>query len=134
MVAARSSAPCCSVSPLRVGIRVIDGVWLVSWVGASLEWPVYRLVPPSAVPASAGYLEELSGAKVKRYEGSVAKSLSIEIVCVVFTLLSDNARAFLQECQRAWALRRGPPPRVGYAPRWAEIGLFFVENRNSFSF
>jgi len=92
---ARSSASCCSVSPLRVGIRVIDGVWLVSWVGASLEWPVYRLVPPSATPASAGHLGDLSGAKVKRYEGSVAKSLSIEIIRVVFALLFDNARAFL---------------------------------------
>ena len=97
-MAARSSAPCCSVSPLRVGIRVVDGVWLVSWVGASLEWPAYRLVPPSAAPKSAGRLGDLSGVKVKRYEGSVAKSLSIEIVRVVFTLLSDNARAFLQEC------------------------------------
>ena len=45
MVAARSSVPCCSVSPLRVGVRVIDGVQLVSWVGASLEWPAYHLVP-----------------------------------------------------------------------------------------
>ena len=75
-----------------------------------------------------GRLGELSGAKVKRYEGSIVKSLSIEIVHVMFALLSDNVRAFLQECQRAWAPRRGPPPRVGHAslgPRWAEIGLSF---------
>ena len=108
MVVARFGAPRCSVSPLRVGVRVIDGVWLVSWVGTSLEWSAYRLVPPSAAPVSAGRLGDLSGAKVKRYEGSIAKSLSIEIVRVVFTLLSDNARAFLQECQRARGL-----PTVG---------------------
>ena len=94
-MAARSSAPCCSLSPLRVGVRIVDGVQLISWVGASHEWPAYRLVPPPAALSSAGRLRDLSGAKVKRYEGSVAKSLSIEIVRVVFTLLSDNARAFL---------------------------------------
>ena len=53
-------------------------------------------MPSPTAPASAGHLGDLSDAKVKRYEGSVAKSLSIEIVRVVFTLLSDNARAFLQ--------------------------------------
>ena len=56
-------------------------------------------MPPPAVPVSVGHLGDLSGAKVKRNEGSVAKSLSIEIVRVVFALLSNNARAFLQECQ-----------------------------------
>ena len=61
------------------------------------------------MPTSTGRLGDLSGVKVKRYEGSVAKSLSIEIVRVVFALLSDNARAFLQECLRAWAV-----PRVGH--------------------
>ena len=66
-------------------------------------------MPPPAAPASAGHLGDLSGAKVKRYEGSVAKSLSIEIVRVVFALLSDNARAFLQECQRTRVL-----PAVGH--------------------
>ena len=69
---------------------------------------MYRLVPPPAAPASAGHLGDLSGAKVKRYEGSVPKSLSIEIVRVVFVLLSDNTRA---------ASARGP--------RWAKIGLSF---------
>ena len=132
-MAARSSAPYCSISPHRVGVRVIDGIWLVSWVGASLEWPAYRLVPLSPMPVSAGRLDDLSGAKVKRYEGSVAKSLSIEIVRVVFALLSDNARAFLQECQRARGL-----PTVGHLRAWAALGqnrfIFFVENRNSFSF
>ena len=112
-MAARSSAPCCSVSPLRVGVRVVDGVQLVNWVSASLKWPAYHLVPPSAASASAGHLGDLSGAKVKRYEGSVAKSRSIEIVRVVFALLSYNVRAFLQECQRTRAPRRGLPPRVG---------------------
>ena len=87
--------PYFSVSPLGVGIRVVDLVRLVRWVGASLECPAYHLVPPSAAPASAGLLGDLSGAKVKRYEGSVPKSLSIEIVRVVFVLLYDNARAFL---------------------------------------
>ena len=124
---------CCSISSIRVDVRVIDGVRLVSWVGESLEWPAYRLVPPSATSTSAGRLRDLSGAKVKRYEDSIVKSLSVEIVRVVFALLSDNARAFLQECQRTRRL-----PAVGRAPcgpRWAEIGLsFFVENRNSFSF
>ena len=113
MVAARSSAPCCSVSPLRVGVRVVDGVRLVSWVGASLEWPAYHLVPASTMSMSSGHLRDLSGAKVKRYEGSVAKSMSIEIVRVVFALLSDNARVFLQECQHTRGLR------------WAIIDLFF---------
>ena len=54
-------------------------------------------MPPPAVPASAGRLEDLFGAKVKRYEGTVAKPLFIEIVRVVFALLSNNARVFLQE-------------------------------------
>ena len=71
-------------------------------------------MPPPAASTSAGHLGDLSGAKVKRYEGSVAKSLSIEIVCVVFALLSNNARAFLQECQRArGAPRHRPPLRMG---------------------
>ena len=61
-------------------------------------------MPPPATPASVGRLGDLSGAKVKRYEDSVAKSLSIEIVRVVFALLSKNARAFLQECQRTRGL------------------------------
>jgi len=127
------SAPCCSVSPLRVGIRVVHGVRLVSWVGAILEWSAYRLVPPSAALASAGRLGDLSDAKVKRYEGSIAKSLSIEIVRVVFTLLSDNARVFLQECQRTRGL-----PAAGRLRAWAALGrnrfIFFMENRNSVSF
>ena len=109
-------------------------------------------MPPPATPASAGHLGDLSGAKVKRYEGSVAKSLSIEIVRVVFALFSNNARVFLQECQRArasspWAASaRGP--RLAYGPphacvqarcaAWAVLDQnqfsFFVENRNSFSF
>ena len=55
-------------------------------------------MPPPAVPASAGHLEDLSGVKVKVSESSVAKSLSIEIVCVVFARFSSNARTFLQEC------------------------------------
>ena len=40
--------------------------------------------------------------------------MSIEIVCVVFALLSDNARAFLQECQRTRGL-----PIVGCLCEWA---------------
>ena len=98
-------------------------------------------VPPSATVrrvGERGYLGDLSGAKVKRYEGSVAKSLSIEIVHVVFALLSDNARAFLQECQA----RAGSPSWIASArgprPTWAALSrnrfIFFVENRNSFSF
>ena len=70
-------------------------------------------MPPPAALASAGRLVDLSGAKVKRYEGFIAKSLSIEIICVVFTLLSDNARVFLQEYQRTRAPPHRPPPRVG---------------------
>ena len=84
-------------------------------------------MPPPAASASAAHLEDLSGAKVKRYEGSVAKLLSIEIVRVVFALLSDNVSAFLQECQRS-----GSPPWAtsarGPRPAWAalaEIGLSF---------
>ena len=79
-------------------------------------------MPPPAAPVSAGYLGDLFGAKVKRYEGSVIKSLSIEIVHVVFMLLANNARAFLQECQRARA------PAVGLLRAWATLG------RNQFTF
>ena len=126
---ARSSAPCCSVSPLRVGVSVIDGVQLISWVGASLKWPTYLLVPPLAAPTSVERLGDLSGAKVKRYEGSVAKSLSIEIAHVVFVLLSDNARAFLQECQSAQGLPTTGHLRAWASPRVGHIGpksvLFF---------
>ena len=74
-------------------------------------------VPPSATVrrvGERGYLGDLSGAKVKRYEGSVAKSLSIEIVRLVLVLLSDNARAFLQECQPVRGL-----PAVGRLHAWA---------------
>ena len=94
---------------------------------------MYCLVPPPAAPASAGHLEDLSDAKVKRYDGSIVKSLSIEIVRVVFALLSDNVRAFLQECQRTCRL-----PAMGCLHAWAALGrnrfIFFLENRNSFSF
>ena len=145
-VTARSSAPCCSVSPLRVGVRVLDGVWVISWVGASLEWPAYHLVPPSVAPTSVGHLRDLSGAKVKISEGFVAKSLSIEIVHVVFARFSGNARAFLQECActqgflAAGRLACVGRCRVGHTagrhalararcvacgPCWAEISLAF---------
>ena len=95
-------------------------------------------MPLPAVPASTGRLGDLSGVKVKRYEGSVAKSLSIEIVRVVFVLLSDNARAFLQECQCAGGLpttdrlRTWVMPRLWAAAcsrtraRWAELSLSFL--------
>ena len=89
-------------------------------------------MPPFAVPKHAGMVEGLAIVKRRRSEGSVAKSLSIEIVRVVFALLYDNARTFLQECQRARAPRRGLPPRVGrVGPKSV---YFFMENRNSFSF
>ena len=55
-------------------------------------------VPPSATVRRAGERRASQGplwCEVKRYEGFIAKSLSIEIVRVVFALLSDNARAFL---------------------------------------
>ena len=77
-------------------------------------------MPPPVAPASAGRPEDLSGAKVKISEGFVAKSLSIEIVRVVFALLSDSAWAFLQECQHARGL-----PTAGCLRAWAEIGLSF---------
>ena len=95
-------------------------------------------MPLSVAPTSVGHLGDLSGAKVKRYKSSVAKSLSIEIVRVVFTLLSDNARAFLQECQRARGLPAAGRLRVWAAPHVGRVGLksvyLFHENRNSFSF
>ena len=61
---------------------------------------MYRLVPPPAASASVGCPGDLFGVKVKISEGFVAKSLSIEIVRVVFELFSNNTRAFLKECQR----------------------------------
>ena len=68
------------------------------------------LVPPFAALAHAGMVEGLAVVKRRRSEGSIVKSLSIEIVRVVFTLLFDNTRAFLQECRlRAWAA-----PRMGH--------------------
>ena len=79
-------------------------------------------MPPPAALDSAGHLGDLSGAKVKRYEGSVAKSLSIEIVHVVFTLLSDNARAFLQERQCARGLPASGRLHAWAAPRVGRVG------------
>jgi len=55
-------------------------------------------VPSLAVPARAGMVEGLAVVKRRRSKGSIAKLLSIEIVCVVFVLFSDNTRAFLQDC------------------------------------
>ena len=52
-------------------------------------------MPPPTTSASAGRPGDLFGAKVKISKGSIAKSLSIEIVRVVFALLSDNVRMFL---------------------------------------
>ena len=71
-------------------------------------------MPPFTTPVPVGMVEGLAVVKRRRSEGSVAKSLSIEIVRVVFALLSDNARAFLQECQRARGL-----PTVGHLRAWA---------------
>ena len=93
-----------------------------SYVYKGPGWLVYRLVPPPAAPASAGHLGDLSGAKVKRYEGSVVKSLSIEIVRVVFALLFDNARAFLQECQHVRGLLVVGRLHVWATPRVGRIG------------
>ena len=59
---------------------------------------------------------------LKRYEGSVAKSLSIKIVRVVFVLLSDNARAFLQECQRTCGLPTAGRLRACAAPHVGRVG------------
>ena len=97
-------------------------------------WPAQAPVPPLAMPEHVGRAGALPLYRGESSEGSVAKSLSIEIVRVVFALFSDNARAFLQECQRAgasspWATSvRGSrltcgPPR---GPRWAEISLVFL--------
>ena len=111
-------------------------------------WLAQAPVPSFTVSAHVGMVEGLAIVKRRRSEGSIAKSLSIEIVRVVFVLFSDNARAFLQECQRAWASSswaifvRGPrlsygPPRA-HGAAWAALGQnqfsFFVENRNRFSF
>ena len=71
---------------------------------------------------STGRLGDLSGVKVKRYKGSVAKSLSIEIVRVVFALLSYNARVFLQECQRARGLPAMGRLRKWVVPRMRRVG------------
>ena len=79
-------------------------------------------MPPPDAPASAGRVGDLSGAKVKRYEGPVAKSLSIEIVHVVFALLFDNARVFLQECQRAQGLPAAGRLRAWATPRVGRVG------------
>ena len=71
-------------------------------------------MPPFAALAHAGMVEGLAVVKRRRSEGSIVKSLSIEIVRVVFALLPDN---------------HGLPPRMGHAPRgprWAEISLSFL--------
>ena len=68
-------------------------------------------------------VEGLAVVKRRRSEGSIVKSLSIEIIRVVFALFSDNARAFLQECQRAWASSPWAASTCG--PHWAEISLAF---------
>ena len=101
-------------------------------------------MPPPTAPASAGHPKDLSGAKVKRSKGSVAKSLSIEIARVVFARFSSNARVFLQECtctQGFLAAGRTAGHRAlarALCRVWAALGRnqfsFFVENRNSFSF
>ena len=83
-------------------------------------------MPPPTTLESARRLGDLFGVKVKRYEGFVAKSLSIEIVRVVFVLLSDNTRAFLQECQRARELPAMGRLRTWTAPRVGRIGLKWV--------
>ena len=85
-------------------------------------------------------VEGLAIVKRRRSEGSIAKSLTIEIVLVVFALFSDNARAFLQECQcvgflaaghlrtwatpRRWAIARSRA-RCAAWDEWAKIGLDF---------
>ena len=72
------------------------------------------LVPLLIVPEHAGEVRDHAIVKWRKCKGSVAKSLSIEIVRVVFTLLFNNARAFLQECQRAQGL-----PTAGHLYVWA---------------
>ena len=86
-------------------------------------------MPPPAVPVSAGRLRDLSDAKVNRYEGSIAKSLSIEIVRVVFVLLSRNARVFLQKCQSARGL-----PIVGRLHAWAATRMGRVGPKSVYLF
>ena len=74
-------------------------------------------VPPSAIAHQAeraGEVRDHAVVKRRKCKGSVEKSLFIEIVRVVFTLLSDNARVFLQECQRARGL-----PAAGHLHSWA---------------
>ena len=79
-------------------------------------------MPLLTTPKRAGMVKGLAIVKRRRSEGSVAKSLSIEIVRVVFALLFNNARAFLQECRCAQA---SSPRAASRGPRWAEMGLSF---------
>ena len=93
----------------------------------------------------AGMVEGLAVVKRRRSEGSVAKSLSIEIVRIVFARFSSNARTFLQECERTqgflaagrltcvgrcvWtaprATVRSRARCIACQPRWAKICLAF---------
>jgi len=77
-------------------------------------------VPPFTTPVPVGMVEGLAVVKRRRSEGSVAKSLTIEIVLVVFALFSDNARAFLLMCQRAQASSSRAASHVWAAP-WAIV-------------
>ena len=101
-------------------------------------WPTLSLVPPLATLKRAGEVIDHAVVKRRKCKGSVAKSLSIEIVRVVFALLSNNTMAFLQECQHACALPATGCLRTWATPRVGRVGpksvCFFMENRNSFLF
>ena len=111
-------------------------------------------MPPLATPACAGMVEGLAVVKRRRSKGFIAKSLSIEIVCVVFVLFSDNRRAFCKSASTRRLPHHGPPHVRGPVPCgphhgppcararavrvWVALGRnqfsFFVENKNSSSF
>ena len=67
-------------------------------------------------------VEGLAIIKRRRSKGSIAKSLTIEIVLVVFALFSDNVRAFLIMCQRVRDLPSAGHPRCRPASRGPACG------------
>ena len=101
-------------------------------------WPAQALVPPLAVSARAGMVEDHIVVKEGDYEGVLAKLLSLGIVTWTVGYFIESLGALLLICQRARGLLAVGRIWARSAPCMGHVGpdsvIFFVENRNRFSF
>ena len=101
-------------------------------------WPAQAPVPPLVVPACVGMVEDHIVVKEGDCEGVLAKLLSLGIITWTAGCFVQSLGALLLICQHAHGLLTVGRIHARAAPHVGRVGpdsvIFFVENRNGFSF